>query len=375
MTRYVKVIKPAKCKRWYQEGELYEFNRSETAMDGKAYYRVNIPSRGYTRSILAEDAMLFNTENRNATPGERILLTRDYKEYKRGNIINVGKVTSTGHVIPYESCRPYWETGPLIRRNSYEVIVKDTPQPRFEAPLKPVKVSRVVNPPSFVVGDKTTEVIHKFTAKLHELQLQFKKELEEVALYEHSRGFEAGQIAKVNNVDVSPFTLRKSVVLAAKEDVERLTKLGAKELYSVRFVMQSRASYCVTALVYRPKLGQQYVADPAPDHIGVAKCRRSDCFNIYIGKAIALRRALKLEVPEEYLTVQSPSGYEVGDFVTLKVNPYKVAKVVSAPYDDVLVVRYCRPNSRETYLSQDELVNIRDIDRIVDDSERYEPAL
>ncbi|BAK52882.1 hypothetical protein F373_gp070 [Bacillus phage SP-10] len=370
MKRYVKVIKQPQCRRWYQEGELYEFNRSEYA-GGETYYRVNIPSRGHTRGIVAKDAMLFETENRNAVSGEQVLVTRDYKEYKRGNIIRVGKVTDTGHVIPYEAHRPYWETGTVIRRNSYEVIVKNAPQPFFEAPPKSVKVSRVIDPPSFVVGDKTREVIHKFTAKLHELQLQFKQELEEVALYEHSRGFKDAQMLTESPVNFAPFTLRKSVVLAAKEDVERLTKLGAKELYSVRFVMKNRASNCVTALVYRPKIGQQYVADPAPDHIGVAKCRRSDCFNIYIGKAIALRRALKLEIPEEYLNVQPPTGHEVGDFVTLKSSPNRVAKVVSAPYDDVLVVRYCKPNSRETYLTQDELVNVRDIDRVVDDSERY----
>lgn len=34
---------------------------------------------------------------------------------------------------------------------------------------------------------------------------------------------------------------------------------------------------------------------------GIAKCAPDDCFNVYIGKAIALRRALGLPVPDEYL--------------------------------------------------------------------------
>nr|WGD74983.1 hypothetical protein P5631_13575 [Bacillus subtilis] len=34
---------------------------------------------------------------------------------------------------------------------------------------------------------------------------------------------------------------------------------------------------------------------------GIAKAAPSDCFNVHIGKAIALRRALGLAVPDEYL--------------------------------------------------------------------------
>ncbi|MBS7716317.1 hypothetical protein KIN07_00065, partial [Vibrio cholerae] len=36
---------------------------------------------------------------------------------------------------------------------------------------------------------------------------------------------------------------------------------------------------------------------------GIAKCAPTDCFNVHIGRAIALRRALGLDVPAEYLTI------------------------------------------------------------------------
>ena len=50
---------------------------------------------------------------------------------------------------------------------------------------------------------------------------------------------------------------------------------------------------------------------------GRAKCAPGDVFNEHIGKAIALRRALGLEVPVEYFTVEARDCYDlaVGDVV------------------------------------------------------------
>lgn len=48
---------------------------------------------------------------------------------------------------------------------------------------------------------------------------------------------------------------------------------------------------------------------------GIAKCAPDDCFNVHIGKAIALRRALGLEVPAEYLCAPQPTEVRVGDVI------------------------------------------------------------
>jgi hypothetical protein len=48
---------------------------------------------------------------------------------------------------------------------------------------------------------------------------------------------------------------------------------------------------------------------------GIAKCDPSDCFNVHIGKAIALRRALGLVMPVEYLNAPQPTEVRVGDIV------------------------------------------------------------
>lgn len=48
---------------------------------------------------------------------------------------------------------------------------------------------------------------------------------------------------------------------------------------------------------------------------GIAKCAPDDCFNVHIGKAVALRRALGLEVPVEYLSTPQPTEVRVGDVI------------------------------------------------------------
>lgn len=48
---------------------------------------------------------------------------------------------------------------------------------------------------------------------------------------------------------------------------------------------------------------------------GISRCDPKDCFNSHIGKAIALRRALGLDVPEEYLNAPQPTKPQVGDVV------------------------------------------------------------
>src|SRR5690606_31968390 len=48
---------------------------------------------------------------------------------------------------------------------------------------------------------------------------------------------------------------------------------------------------------------------------GIAKCAPGDCFNVHIGKAIALRRALGLKVPSDYLNAPQPTEVRVGDVV------------------------------------------------------------
>jgi len=53
---------------------------------------------------------------------------------------------------------------------------------------------------------------------------------------------------------------------------------------------------------------------------GIAKCAPNDCFNVHIGKAIALRRARGIEVPDEYLNTPQPTEARVGDIIDSKTS-------------------------------------------------------
>ncbi|MGV4321351.1 hypothetical protein [Bacillus mojavensis] len=120
---------------------------------------------------------------------------------------------------------------------------------------------------------------------------------------------------------------RDDVVARAKEDIESLISLGrsfyrSKEkgnttlqshFYSVDFVVKPNKRK-VTALVNRTSYYGGHV-NSFPDEVGRAVCLETDCFNVHIGKAIALRRALGLEVPEEYFNAPQPTGVQVGDVV------------------------------------------------------------
>ncbi|MEK5414368.1 hypothetical protein [Paenibacillus sp. FSL L8-0708] len=51
---------------------------------------------------------------------------------------------------------------------------------------------------------------------------------------------------------------------------------------------------------------------------GIAKCAPGETFNAHIGRAIALYRALGLNVPAEYLTCPQPEEVRVGDVITFE---------------------------------------------------------
>lgn len=115
-------------------------------------------------------------------------------------------------------------------------------------------------------------------------------------------------------------TTRDDVIEMAKEDVDMLTSdgyVGYKANWGpfsmncvVKFIV-NKEKRTVVALLYGYRTGRFYSR-------GIAKCAPDDCFNVHIGKAIALRRALGLDVPSEYLNAPQPTEVRVGDVVNGK---------------------------------------------------------
>lgn len=124
------------------------------------------------------------------------------------------------------------------------------------------------------------------------------------------------KLAKMN-AEKSAQARRDEIVEQATADVEKLTNYGDGVRYEtdmwyfatcdVEFVV-NRDKRTVVALLKDARTGKVYAK-------GIAKAAPDDCFNVHIGKAIALRRALGLAVPDEYLNAPQPTEVRVGDVV------------------------------------------------------------
>jgi hypothetical protein len=112
---------------------------------------------------------------------------------------------------------------------------------------------------------------------------------------------------------------RDDIIEMAKRDVAELAKNGfAYNKYGdkrvVKFIV-NKEKRTVVALLRGYLTGIIYER-------GIAKCHPDDCFNATIGRAIALRRALGLEVPEAYLNAPQPTEVRVGDIVKMRSDVY-----------------------------------------------------
>ncbi|WP_144625091.1 hypothetical protein [Bacillus altitudinis] len=121
----------------------------------------------------------------------------------------------------------------------------------------------------------------------------------------YKNGYDQGRFDAEIEAPKSDQQKRDEVVEKAKEDVRVLyykDYVGATD-----FIVNAEKR---TVVSIRKAFGNGRVISK-----GIAKCAPNDCFNAHIGKAIALRRALGLEVPSEYLNVPQPTEVRVGDVV------------------------------------------------------------
>lgn len=113
---------------------------------------------------------------------------------------------------------------------------------------------------------------------------------------------------------------RDEIVKQAKADVREIKfrmgytaahpyiKFGMNNT-EVDYVVNSEKRIVVALIKYKYRYERGVLSK------GIAKCAPNDCFNSHIGKAIALRRALGLDVPVEYLNTPQPTEVRIGDVV------------------------------------------------------------
>jgi hypothetical protein len=181
--------------------------------------------------------------------------------------------------------------------------------------LEPVASAQPAPEPSMpsiaeltAITDGLTDAVAKLTLKVTELEKRVKVADSDVNI--------------TINVDVPKRKVltRDDVIERAKADVAEITEdLFYRDKWRnteydtpghmrVEFVV-NRDKRTVVALVY-----SKYVSSGVWTR-GIAKAAPGDVFNSHIGRAIALRRALGLEVPAEYTSAPQPSEPRVGDVV------------------------------------------------------------
>ncbi|MGW7760449.1 hypothetical protein ACWGRE_07375 [Bacillus velezensis] len=289
--KYVRIKKSKFLRNWY------------SAYIGKMYIVIgenDIEYITHVGNVLKADAELIVTEKRPAKVGERVLITKPSpmgkQSYKTGDIFIVNHENTPA----FGGVRTSDVTG-FIGPKEYEVIVNNEIK-NEEADEMKIDLNAMGYDELLAHGDAVMEAIKKRTFQ---------------------EGFQAAKqvqrkLAKMKT-SINTQARRDEIVEQAKADVEKLAnKYGYYYAYGrnpkAEFIVNCEKRTVVTIL--------RWIADGQIVARGIAKAAPSDCFNVHIGRAIALRRALGLTVPDEYLNAPQPTEVRVGDVVRGKYADY-----------------------------------------------------
>ncbi|MGM1023505.1 MAG: hypothetical protein ACQEXV_23965 [Bacillota bacterium] len=155
--------------------------------------------------------------------------------------------------------------------------------------------------PTIGLDTQSNEI--QFSGTVAEL-IEFARGLQEPI--EKARPVKAVSPAEERKHKRDSMTRREQLIEQARADVERLLRKTAN-VYRIEFHTNPEKG-AVSVLVRRLQTGEIV-------RKGLAKTAPGDVFNVHIGKAIALRRALYRRMPEILLNAPQPEGVKAGDIV------------------------------------------------------------
>ncbi|OQV53341.1 hypothetical protein [Bacillus velezensis] len=325
--KYVRILKAKYESSWYVNkiGELFELTE-----DTGAFYDVSVP--GSVRLVNVEDAELIITEKRPAKVGERVLITAAApiweQSYETGDVFVAESLYD-----PFTKDIRVLGMPDFIDYHEYEVIVNNANKNEEADGMESVNQTAIDSASTvfekvgedyigsksrfgdILIGAPYSEAFVKTYANERKDVLVIPKTIEYTAFL---RSEEMKKVATSGKAPiVSAQARRDEIVEQAKADVEELSNYGdgvrcetgpvSFATCNVEFVA-NRDKRTVVALLKGVRTGKVYAK-------GIAKAAPDDCFNVHIGKAIALRRALGLKVPDEYLNAPQPTEVRVGDVV------------------------------------------------------------
>ncbi|KKB71921.1 hypothetical protein [Bacillus sp. FSL W8-0848] len=276
--KYVRILKAPNKSSWYANkiGQVFEVDR-----EGYTYLIRKGPH--HLTAIRKEDAELIVTEKRPAKVGDKVLILDDFNEprYMLHDVVPViGGVDEHGVAV-----RKSGEWPIFLNNEQYEVIVNNE------------------------VKNEEADEMERYDTAVETAR----DAIEELRLAAYAKGYEDARRDLLAQAPVGNGAQerRDEIVEQAKADIAKLAPNGVIKRpigeCDAEFIV-NRNKRTVVVLIKGRYSGRVYVK-------GIAKAAPDDCFNEHIGKAIALHRALGIEVPDEYLNAPQPTEVRVGDVV------------------------------------------------------------
>ncbi|KKB71736.1 MULTISPECIES: hypothetical protein [Bacillus] len=283
--QYVRIKKASGSRYWYTDkiGEVFEVAREDNA--DYAVYNGSIDGC----LVAKEDAELIVTEKRPANRNDRILITNAdtvHGLYKNGDELVVdGQYKFGNGVFAYKEYDVHRLDCHYVTYKEYEVIMENVDK-RYDTAVETTRDA-----------------------------------IEELRLAAYAKGYEDArrELMAQAPVEKTAQERRDEIVEQAKAGIENLKRrspngklcyIRGNLLCNVEFVINKKKR-TIVALLKSISFGDICGK-------GIAKAAPDDCFNEHIGKAIALHRALGLEVPDEYLNAPQPTEVRVGDVVAYR---------------------------------------------------------
>ena len=317
--QYVKIKKVNGSRYWYADkiGEIFKVSREYNS--DYAVYNGSIDAC----LVAKEDAELIVTEKRPAEVGERVLITEKpvRKDYEIYEPVTVDNVNIYG-VESYKNGRPIF-----LNHYEYEVIVNNEVKNEEADEME----NKLLIENAKTVFEKKGDKYFGYKSRLGDIVIggnysyafivHYAKTNEDVVIIPGDVNVVTTPVCtteeeRIWKPEKSAQERRDEIVERAKADIENLkyrTFYGELRysyhgiVCNVEFVVNKEKRTVVALL--------KSVGEGAVKSKGIAKAMPDDCFNEHIGKAIALHRALGLEVPDEYLNAPQPTEVRVGDVV------------------------------------------------------------
>ncbi|MDR9792739.1 hypothetical protein Q8A72_07080 [Aeribacillus pallidus] len=214
-----------------------------------------------------------------------------------------------------------------------EEIVDVLARGKHENGTELIYVIKAKSGEKFLIGERGLKITNFPDIEYDDLIKNIEGFIHELRLRAYREGYKQGRLdekIKGSGSEQYQQQRRDEIVERAKRDVAELVEdMPMSCIYNFVDFVVNRDKRTVVALLRIFKQGEVHAR-------GIAKCHPDDCFNADIGRAIALRRALSLEVPDEYLNAPQPTEVRVGDVIHYQTGEsYTVTENISLDMDKI----------------------------------------